>query len=212
MEPQTLNYLIWQKERGLTYSPSMYRSASKEKSFEESLRESSFSCRKCSLAVNRQTPLWGTGSADCKVAFVGDLCDQANVTDNVLPGNQFELLGKIISAIKLSLEEVFVCNLLLCPGDINNLSPQNHLACREYFLAQMTAASPQFIVTMGELATQNITGRCASLDSAAGEWARYTLNPEIRVMPIFHPRDMIIEPKLKIKTWAGLQKLMTQLP
>ena len=210
MQPETLNYLLWQKERGLTQTKARPIEKSNELIYEDSLKESSESCRKCSLAINRSQPIWGIGTDQCQVAFVGDVYDYDKESNDpgTLPTTQLSLLKKMIAAIKLSQSDAYICNLVLCPGTTGELTPQHLLACREYLLAQLTKSNPKFIVSMGEIATKNLTSYTKDFKQTVGQWLSFSLDESIRVMPIYHPRDLIREPQLKIPTWQGLQKLM----
>jgi uracil-DNA glycosylase len=166
-------------------------------------------CTKCRLAKTRTQVVWGTGSPNADLMFIGE----APGRDEDLKGEPFvgragQLLTDIIKAMKLSREDVYIANVIKCrPPENRNPEPDELEMCRPYIRTQVELIKPRVIVTLGKFALQSLTGK-ASVSAARGQWTDYE---GIRVMPTYHPAYLLRTPSAKRDVWDDMKKVMTEL-
>jgi DNA polymerase len=124
-------------------------------------------------------------------------------------GRAGQLLTKIIEAIGLSRDDVFIANVLKCrPPENRNPEPDEVEACLPYLREQIRLISPRVIVTLGTFATQAILETDLSIGRLRGRF--HPLGP-IRVMPTFHPAFLLRSPERKKDVWEDMKKVRDAL-
>ena len=173
-------------------------------------------CTKCPLCHGRTNTVFGEVNADADLVFVGE----GPGRDEDLSGRPFvgragELLTKMINAMGLGRQDVFICNIVKCrpPGN-RTPAPEEVQACWAYLVRQLQIIRPKVIVTLGNPATQNLLQTRVGISKLRGQWAELgdigeglTGTP---VMPTFHPAYILRQytPENRQKTWADLQAVM----
>ncbi len=100
-------------------------------------------------------------------------------------GRAGELLDKMISAIGLRREEVYIANVVKCrPPDNRTPTPQEAQTCLGYLKRQIELINPGVIVTLGATPLRELLGLTTGITRIRGQWQRYG---DIPVMPTFHP-------------------------
>jgi uracil-DNA glycosylase len=118
-------------------------------------------------------------------------------------GRAGQLLTKIIEAIGLARDEVFIANVLKCrPPENRNPEPDEVEACLPYLREQIRLISPRVIVTLGAFATQAILETDVSIGRLRGRF--HPLGP-IRVMPTYHPAYLLRDPSRKKEVWSDMK-------
>ncbi len=157
----------------------------------------------------------GKGSAAPRLFVVGDFCrSAAEGVDVVWDRAEDELFWKMMAAIGLDSETVYVTNCIKC--DRNEASPKDVEAGRRCFTfleRELAAMEPALICTMGELATSQLLGSQTPLVRMRGRFHtyRYPHGGTARVMPTFHPAFLLRNPEMKRAAWMDLQALQRQL-
>ncbi|NTW76705.1 MAG: uracil-DNA glycosylase [Syntrophaceae bacterium] len=108
-------------------------------------------CQLCSLGKTRKNLVFGDGNPQAKIVFVGE-APGADEDEQGKPfvGRAGQLLTKILEAIKLSREEVFIANILKCrPPNNRDPLPEEISACWPWLEKQINIIDPQIIVTLG---------------------------------------------------------------
>ncbi|MBL7134868.1 MAG: uracil-DNA glycosylase [Phycisphaerae bacterium] len=176
-------------------------------------------CEKCELCHGRTNTVFGEGSADADLVFVGEgPGHEEDRTGRPFVGRAGELLAKMIAAMGLTRDDVFICNVIKCraPGN-RSPAPQEIQACWDYLVRQLQIIAPKVIVTLGNPATQTLLDTRTGITRMRGQWQQLPLIGEglagIAVMPTFHPayllRNYSVDARGKV--WADLQQVMELL-
>jgi len=167
-------------------------------------------CKRCELSVTRNSVVFGVGSAQADLMFIGE-APGAEEDRQGLPfvGRAGELLTKIIQAIDLSREEVYIANIIKCrpPGNRDPL-PEEVAACRGYLESQIDTIAPQVIVLLGKVAAQTLLGNDYTLGRMRGQWHKVR-GVETRVT--YHPAALLRNSSFKRPTWEDLQIVRDRL-
>ncbi|MGD9209578.1 MAG: uracil-DNA glycosylase [Desulfobacteraceae bacterium] len=167
-------------------------------------------CQRCGLYQSRTHIVFGSGNSSADLVFVGDhIEDEDDQKGKPFIGPAGQLLTRIIAAMKLNRDDVYLCNIVKCRPP-NNRSPLKSEidACSPFLARQISTISPKVICTMGRLATQVILNSDQPFTRLRGRF--HDLN-RIKVMPTFHPAELLRHPEKKRETWADIQKIMREL-
>jgi DNA polymerase len=168
-------------------------------------------CRRCTLAEGRRHIVFGSGDPKARLVFVGEGPGQEeDVRGEPFVGPAGELLTKIIAAMALTREAVYICNVVKCrpPGN-RNPEPGEMAACMPFLKAQFSAIRPTVICTLGACASQALLETDAPISRLRGRFHRYG---DSRLMPTFHPAYLLRHPEAKRAVWNDMQKIMALLP
>jgi DNA polymerase len=167
-------------------------------------------CRRCTLCESREKIVFGTGSQNARVLFVGE----APGRDEDLQGEPFvgeagQLLTKMIIAMGYERSEVYICNVLKCrPPENRNPSAEEINQCSPFLLRQVKAVAPKAIVALGTFSAQTLLGSKEPISRLRGKFHDYHGIP---LMPTFHPAFLLRSPEKKREVWADLQQVMKLL-
>jgi len=168
-------------------------------------------CVKCELSRTRHSVVFGEGAPDARLMFVGE----APGADEDAQGRPFvgragKLLDRMIAAMGLAREEVYIANILKCrpPGNRDPL-PAEATACRPYLEAQINLIAPEFICCLGRHAAIRLLGREEPISRLRGAIHRY--NERSRVIVTYHPAYCLRNPNSKRDVWQDLQVVMGEL-
>ncbi len=176
-------------------------------------------CCCCSLGKSRTQPVFGEGNPDADLVFVGEAPGvEEDRTGRPFVGRAGELLTKMIVAMGLSRQEVFICNILKCrPPNNRAPAPDEVQACWPNLIRQLQIIQPKVIVTLGNPATHNLLATKIGITKLRGQWQELPDIGEglagIKVMPTFHPAYILRQytPENRKKVWDDLQKAMAEL-
>ena len=171
-------------------------------------------CQKCSLQQGRQVSTAGKGGSSPLLLIVGDwLTVSAGVVP--VPGDLFgktqdSMLAKMIAAISLNEEDVFITNVIKCSLPDSCQPTMEHIkTCGTYLTDQIALLSPRLICSMGIIASRLLTGRSQPLSQQRGRFVTYSVAPgkSIPLMPTYHPTFLLQNPEMKQAAWADLQAI-----
>ncbi len=170
-------------------------------------------CRICESARGPVVP--GQGSAAPRLFVVGDYCRGTDDSTAIVWGvEEDELFWKMMAAIGLDKESIYVTNCIKCGRDESS-QPDAALgrSCFSFLERELTAMQPGLICTMGELATSLLLGSRTPLVRMRGRFHqyRYPHGGSAQVMPTFHPGFLLQHPEMKRAAWMDLQALQRQL-
>jgi DNA polymerase len=164
-------------------------------------------CRRCVLCRFRKHIVFGAGDPHARLVFVGE----GPGRDEDLQGEPFvgaagELLTRIIQAIKLTREQVYIGNIVKCrPPNNRNPHPEEIDACRPFLERQLAAIQPEFIVALGKVAAQSLLGTQQPISRLRGRFHDYH---GIRLLPTYHPAYLLRNPEKKRDVWEDMKLLM----
>jgi DNA polymerase len=176
-------------------------------------------CAACRLAPTRHSVVVGEGSPKARLVFVGEgPGEQEDLQGRPFVGKAGQLLTKMIEAMGLKREDVYICNVVKCrpPGN-RNPEPDEVAACSPYLHRQLAALQPEVIVALGKFAAQTLLKTDGGIMRIRGQWAEYAgANGPVTVMPTFHPSYLLRNPDAKREVWEDLKtvalKLGLQIP
>jgi len=165
-------------------------------------------CQRCpELARSRTQTVFGAGNPHARLVF----CGEAPGADEDRQGEPFvgragQLLDKIINAMGLRREDVYILNILKSrpPGN-RNPTPAEAANCREYLDRQLEIIQPEFICCLGAVAAQNLLDTLKPIGKLRGAFHDYH---GIRVICTYHPAYLLRNPGAKRPTWEDIQMLM----
>ena len=147
-------------------------------------------CLACPLGPGRLKFVFGEGDPQARLMFVGE----GPGRDEDLQGRPFvgkagELLDKMIGAIGLKREEIYIANVVKCrPPDNRTPTPDEAKTCLGYLHRQIELVRPSVIVTLGATPLRELVGVSEGITRVRGQWRRVKVGDrEIPVMPTFHP-------------------------
>ncbi len=175
------------------------------------VREELGECSRCKLAAGRTKLVFGVGRPDADLVFVGE----GPGADEDAQGEPFvgkagQLLTRMIEAMGLRREDVYIANVVKCrpPGN-RDPEPDEIAACEPFLKAQIAALSPRIIVALGRFAVQTLLRDPTPITRQRGRWREYE---GVKLMPTFHPAYLLRNPAEKKKAWEDLQLVMKELP
>jgi DNA polymerase len=163
-------------------------------------------CQLCELCKTRTQTVFADGAATARLVLVGE----APGRDEDLQGLPFvgragQLLNKMLAAIDLKREEVYICNVLKCrPPDNRTPLPDEVERCRPYLEQQIALVKPALICALGLSAAQALLRTKASMTSMRGRTFEYLGIP---LIPTYHPAALLRNPNLKRDAWVDLQRI-----
>jgi uracil-DNA glycosylase family 4 len=167
-------------------------------------------CTRCRLAQGRHSVVFGTGDPAASLMFIGE-GPGAEEDRQGLPfvGPAGELLTKIIQAIDLAREQVYIANVVKCrpPGN-RDPQPDEVAACRGFLDRQIDLVRPQVIVALGKTAAQTLLGNESPVGRMRGQW--FTVRG-IPTLVTYHPAALLRNPALKRPTWEDMQQVRDRL-
>ncbi len=175
-------------------------------------------CRHCCLHENRQVTTPGEGGQRPSLLIVGDWLA---VHAGKMPGDaeifgheQDLMLAKMMAAIGLQQDEVFVTNIIKCSIPASDHPTAEHIAtCSSYLKQQIAVLSPRIICAMGTAAAQMLIGTSQPLSPLRGRFhpCQFPSAHEIPVMPTYHPTYLLRNPEMKQAAWTDLQAIQREL-
>ena len=170
----------------------------------DSLTKAIATCTRCPLYATATNPVPGEGSPDADLMLVGEAPGATeDETGRPFVGQAGQLLSKILGAIGLRREEVFICNVLKHrpPGN-RNPRPEEVSACSPYLVRQIELIRPKVIVALGNFAAQTLLDTKLSIGKLRGQIHRYYGVP---LIVTYHPAALLRNPAWKRPTWEDVQ-------
>lgn len=193
------------------------RTASHKQKMLDELRERHDSeCPHCTTATAHTQTVFGEGNPEARLVFVGEAPGaEEDRTGRPFVGRAGELLNKMIAAMGLQREEVYIANVLKSrPPDNATPTPAEVMKCAPYLAEQLKIIAPQVIVALGAPAAKFLLDTTQGITSLRGSWHSCRLGDlEIPVMPTFHPAYLLRKytPEERGKVWSDLQAVMKRL-
>jgi DNA polymerase len=176
----------------------------------EQIRADLGDCQRCGLGASRTHLVYGVGSPHARLVFVGEAPGfEEDRQGEPFVGEAGQLLTKIIQAMGLGRDEVYICNVLKCrPPENRNPHHDEIEACRPFLQRQLQAIGPVAIITLGTFATQTLLHTKEPISRLRGRFHDYHGIP---LMPTFHPAFLLRSPEKKREVWDDVQQVMTLL-
>jgi DNA polymerase len=168
-------------------------------------------CTRCELHQTRTQTVFARGNGSSGLCFVGE----GPGADEDAQGFPFvgaagQLLDRMIAAMGIERDDVYVCNVVKCrPPKNRTPEPHEMSSCLPYLNEQLALIQPRVIVALGKTAVQGLFGSAESITRIRGRWRLY--QGRIAVMPTFHPAYLLRTPAAKREVWSDLQAVLKQM-
>jgi len=176
----------------------------------EDLRSFIGDCKRCKLWHGRTKLVFGEGSPDARLVFVGE----GPGRDEDLAGRPFvgeagRLLTRIINAMGLTREDVYICNVVKCRPPKNREPEMDEIkTCIPFLKRQIHLIRPDFICSLGRVAVQGLLDREFKITLERGKWHAFM---DIPLMPTYHPAYLLRNPSAKREVWQDIQDIMKHM-
>jgi len=168
-------------------------------------------CTRCPLAESRTQTVFGVGSSSPRLVVVGEAPGaEEDRTGEPFVGRAGALLTRMLAAIGLAREDVYICNVLKCRPPGNRAPrPDEVAACRPFLQEQLETLEAPLLVAVGAHAARLLLRTERGITSLRG---RFHTTPEgWRVMPTWHPAYLLRNPPANREAWEDLQKVAAAL-
>jgi uracil-DNA glycosylase len=176
----------------------------------EGIRQDIGDCKRCRLHEHRKTIVFGEGDPQAKLVFVGEGpgADE-DASGRPFVGRAGQLLDKIIVAIGLRREDVYIANIVKCRPPGNRTPERDEVdTCEPFLMRQLAFIRPEVIVALGSPAFQCLLRTREPITRARGQWRDWN---GIKVMPTFHPAFLLRSPDKKREVWEDMKKVRDYL-
>lgn len=184
--------------------------ARKKKESLEDIRLDIGDCRRCPLCKERKTIVFGEGNPKAALMFIGE----GPGADEDAQGRPFvgragRLLDKMIAAMKLRREDVYIANIVKCRPPGNRApKPLEADTCIQFLDRQIRAIKPKFICALGTIAAQNLLKTDKPISVMRG---KFHDRDGAKLMPTYHPAYLLRNPEAKKMVWEDLQMIMKDI-
>jgi DNA polymerase len=170
----------------------------------ETIRIDLKDCKRCKLSPTRKNIVFGSGNPNAELMFVGE-APGADEDEQGLPfvGRAGQLLTKIIEAMEMRREEVFICNILKCRPPSNRDPEADEIAaCEQFLFRQIASVKPKVICTLGAFGAQTLLRTTESISRLRGRLIDYR---GAKLLATFHPAYLLRNPNEKRKVWEDVR-------
>ena len=166
-------------------------------------------CALCKLAGNRTQVVFGVGRPDADLMFVGEgPGEQEDLRGEPFVGRAGQLLTKIIEAIELKREDVYIANVIKCRPPQNRNPEQDEVdTCEPFLFRQIDVIKPKVIVALGTFAARALLMTLDPISRLRGRVFKYR---GAKLIPTFHPAYLLRNPSSKREVWEDM-KLVKRL-
>ena len=201
---QLKGHLRYQKDLGI--HTLLSQGIRRERLTLDSIRQELGECTRCRLHEGRNHLVFGEGNPQAALIFVGE----GPGRDEDLQGKPFvgragELLTRIIEAIDLAREEVYIANIVKCrPPHNRDPKPDEIQTCLPFLLKQLEAIKPRIICCLGTFAAQTLLGTEERISALRGRFHDYK---GTKLMPTYHPAFLLRNPQFKKDVWEDMKMI-----
>lgn len=179
-------------------------------------------CTKCDLSKTRTNVVFGKGNPHAKIMFIGEAPGEKEDLQGIpFVGAAGRELDKLLRKIGLTLDDVYIANILKCrPPQNRDPKPDEIELCTPYLIRQMILIRPQVICTLGNYSTKFVLSGCIpnKMDTIAGISSLHGKvnmiefeNISFKVIPIYHPAAMLYKPALRIEFEKDFEKINEEI-
>lgn len=175
------------------------------------LTEAVFACEKCRLCQTRTNVVLGEGRPACAADVYSA---RGRAAGGSVPavrsvGAAGQLLDKMLAAIGLKREQVYICNIVKCRPPQNRVpEPDERAACMDYLRQQVALVRPKVIVCLGSTPTRALLGDDMRITRDRGVWQ---LKKGVWFMPTYHPAALLRDADKKRPAWVDFQAIRDKL-
>jgi DNA polymerase len=168
-------------------------------------------CTRCKLStLGRRQIVFGVGNPAARLMFIGEAPGRDEDIQGIpFVGRAGQLLTKMIEAIGLRRDDVYIANVIKCrPPENRNPEPDEVMSCEPFLFRQVESINPVVIVALGTFAAQTLLKTQDSISRLRGRVYRYG---GAKLVPTFHPAYLLRSPERKRDAWEDLKRAKSLL-
>lgn len=176
----------------------------------EILESACHNCKKCRLSEMRTNVVIGTGNRNADILFIGEgPGEQEDLQGFPFVGPAGQLLDKMLAAIGLSRQEVYIANAVKCrpPGN-RDPHEDEQASCMNYLRYQFLLIQPKIIVCLGRIAAQAIIEKDFKITKERGNWI---CRKGCWIMATYHPSALLRDETKKRPAWEDFKEIRKKL-
>ncbi|HDJ28037.1 MAG TPA: uracil-DNA glycosylase [Proteobacteria bacterium] len=175
------------------------------------IREELGDCQRCPLAKTRTNLVFGAGDPDAQLMFVGEAPGRDEDREGIpFVGRAGQLLTKIIQAINMTRDQVYIANILKCrPPNNRNPEAEEIEKCYPFLQQQIKVIQPRIICALGAFAAQTLLQTKTPIGRLRGRG--HPFNKHSLVIPTYHPAFLLRNPNKKRDVWEDMQLVIKLL-
>ncbi len=165
-------------------------------------------CARCRLSRTRMNAVPGEGNPESHLVIVGEAPGaQEDRQGHPFVGKAGDLLTKMLAAINIAREEIFIGNVLKCrPPENRDPAADEMSQCRRYLMMQIAAIRPKVILTLGRVATQLLLETTQGILSLRGIQRTFKYHEgEAILLPSLHPAYLLRNASAKRDAWEDMK-------
>ncbi len=177
----------------------------------EGLRREAGVCIACRLADRRTSVVFGEGNPAARIMLVGEAPGrEEDRTGRPFVGRAGELLDRILNAVDLGRDEVFITNTVMCRPPENRVpAPDETGSCRHFLERKMALIRPPIVVALGSVALRVLSGDPRA--SITAQRGRRIDKDGYAIYPTFHPAALLRDPAKKRPVWEDFKRIRRDL-
>lgn len=176
----------------------------------EALRQDCESCKACALHQTRTNCVFGTGSTEADLLFVGEAPGE-NEDQTGIPfvGRAGKLLDQFLFAVDIPREKVYIANILKCrPPKNRDPLPAEEDACIDYLREQVRMIQPKIIVCLGRISAMRLIKPDFKISAEHGTWFE---KGDYLMTAVYHPAALLRDPRRREDMLRDMQAIKAKL-
>ncbi len=172
----------------------------------EKIKSSCLSCRACSLYETRTNIVFGRGSADADILFIGEAPgEKEDLSGEPFVGAAGKLLDKVLVEVGLNEESYYIANILKCrPPKNRDPKPEEEDACIGFLREQLSVIRPKIIVCLGRISAKRVIKEDFKITEEHGKFFK---KGDFLITAVFHPAAILRDPRRKDQFTEDFQKI-----
>ena len=167
-------------------------------------------CGMCPLHQGIRHKVPGQGDTSAPLMFIGEGPGQVEDEEGLaFVGPAGQLLTRMLAAISLPRDRVYICNIVKCRPPNNRVPEESEAnACKLHLRNQVALVRPKVIVLLGSTAAKNTLGPDIRITRDRGRWFN---QKGTWMLPTYHPSALLRDPAKKREAWEDMQTLQAKL-
>lgn len=167
-------------------------------------------CILCPLCESRQQVVFGVGNPQADLVLIGEAPGQEeDDSGSPFAGEAGELLDRILFAMKLTRQDVYLCYLLKCrPSHDRDPQASEIAGCEQFLRQQLAAIRPRMLIALGPFVAHALLQTEEPISQLRGHWGEYAGIP---LLPTYHPDFLLSNPAGKRDVWQDMKQVMHRL-
>ncbi|MCX7885436.1 MAG: uracil-DNA glycosylase [Caloramator sp.] len=167
-------------------------------------------CNKCPLCNKRKNVVFGEGNINTKIMFIGEgPGEEEDNTGRPFVGKAGQLLTKMLAAIELKREDVYIANIVKCRPPNNRVPLEEEVVkCLPYLRYQVSIIKPKIIVCLGATSSKYIIKNDIRITKDRGIWYK---KGNFYIIPTYHPAALLRDPSKKKEAWEDFKNIREKL-